>query len=227
MAPRFVYVAADTIFFSFWSLYTIEFYVNMVLLMHFMWIKLARGWEIAWARELAYSGQSLLLEGLSLVPNSQVKKIAECCGTCLYFQSCGVETRWWGSGHSDWPSGLAYSVSAKPASSKVDKSWGMVPCVHTHLPVGVHPCEHTETQLTVSGLFPEEESLCQLLAPSSSSCFSTLCSLASVLCLTLFFSEGTFGANLALDLSVFPFLFICKTPRAFTVPLLSSLASLR
>lgn len=112
-----------------------------------------------------------------------------------------VETRWWGSGHSDWPSGLTYSVSAKPASSKVDNSWGMVPCVYTHLPVGVHPCEHTETQLTVSGLFPEEESLCQLLAPSSSSCFSTLCSLASVLCLTLFFSEGTFGANLALDLS--------------------------
>lgn len=33
-------------FSSFWSLYIIEFYAKTVLLVHFVWIKLARGWEM-------------------------------------------------------------------------------------------------------------------------------------------------------------------------------------
>lgn len=119
-----------------------------------------------------------------------------------------VETRWWGSGHSDWPSGPAYSVSAKSASSKVDSSRGWCQCAHAPARRCALMWTHRDPAHSLLGcLFPGMESLCQLLAPSSSSCFSTSRSLASVLCLTLFFSKGTFGANLALDLSAFPYLY--------------------
>lgn len=155
-------------------------------------------------------------------PRYRRKKKSGYCGTCLYLQSWGNRDQMVGVRHNERLSGLA--------ASEVDSSWGMMPCVHMYLLVSVHPHECTHRVPPHSFLwriYPEMELLCHLLAPSwffllLYFMFPGLCSVLDVV-----FLWWNFWCHLgSRSFNIFPFLFIWKILRAFTVPLSYSLASL-